>query len=1288
MRTSLRSFWEAVLRSGTVWVLLFASGCSPSFFSGNTSDPALAAQKNSRPPSPGCNSFQLSSKTLTPKDFRSLVQCFNANQSIEPLANLFGKMSDEDLSPVVRALNVGLLEDEEGRSESFEILKGLKESGSLDLTVSRLGGILKNHGALTDVFSGILDDSLGGRIRLSRNEAPPETAYQWVNLFRRIQMQPSYLSFRKKMLEKNISLDEEKRLIRAFQGIASTLEKSAHFQKLRTQKSSDEWIRIFRRLITENGRDTLSSVSGSLNVIHQLTQQNARHLSTVLELAEVLESPVSCMQGGRVFSAPWTDITREFKFKKTPQELRSFVTDFAATVGLVIQDFCAVPKSFYSVFPNFYRIVATNWGEQALQWVKVLSDEDVADDLSRLLVELRPSLDPFLDYLGGDQLLLEGFLLITTLSDQDIRLILDGIQKLSVEKDGTKFSDQSTAQAGKVLRSFFEWLDPGATLAAIEESEALFIRSKNHPWYRSVIRVVNLKSESRSLPQVPRKELEAALAFLYEISQDGRATSLLMDLYQLFQKKGESTPEVLTQENWKPGKSIHSLSLQSVRLVGEINIQSDRDRACLRLNYREKWADQFDDYFKCLGSDQSEDSPYAGVTALEKEGLFQPLVELFSKWPWNAKTFQTMLPGFSGFILSGDLASILGSVKSFSTSLLSPVVSAFSGKINAEPFFQHLGEWFKSRAHFQDLADLIQMDDRSIPDRINGRSALPSLERFHAFLQGKECLMNAGSREDRIQEILYESKTFAVGEQKNRLKGIYSWIRAPGFSRFLEGVFRATELPNEGGASGAPRLSAEELLAFLHDNSSNAELVSTYSFEQKDLEVRLLTGLEQLEFLLNSANFKLPTYENFAQKFIGDVALAWGDEPRERWPDEIKRLYPNGRPPTLDEVISNLRNFLTKYERLAGLPKVKNCDSSVAEELPTDPVVKFQPLAFAVPSWVKGRLFNIHQTLPFIEKNRTTGMRIVREVAFQFWRTDSVDVLLNLGNARLIHAVSAFFSYRNDSIQRRAESVLLTRVLNVPTKEAEQHLAFLRAGALLLPEVDLSKIPDDEETDLSKNAAHQAIDSLLFVGASVGESLLNEVLFRLGRNLTEYENEWRVVFKRFFDSNRVSEGNPSETLISWGRVEKMSRAVFHREDQLKETAPLSRLVTSWGTDLEAIDLFLEVIRLTLKDDQFWKSNPLGNVTIQKSEREVLSRNLKTLVQFLAEPDGTARGRAARDFREKVLSDGLQGANFQRWISFFQRDPEAAAKSLRGLMMGLGGENFKTFLMTAGRQLPH
>jgi len=391
-------------------------------FSGKNGDSRLEAQRGSREGRPSCPSLDLAGDRLTTAEFRGLLQCFNSNGSIQPLADWISASSDQAVAPLVDTLNRFLFAPGAPREESRSILEQLQESGELEPFLKRLFTVFEEGDAIARAVSHINTNN-NAQVRTKLQSLTPEQAYRAIHALNRMMKQPSYASMRRAVLDFNPPAEVRKQLIQATSRITQAFQRDPSAQAIAARMSPRELVSLFRQILGRDSSKFQSRFASAELVLRTLGADQARRLDQVLRLVSSLNAPVSCMNDGRRFDDAWKFINEEFTHKPG-LELNEFVTHFAATTALVIRDFCAVPQGFYQEFPSFFDLATSNIGGPALEWVHRLTEVGIAYDLSRFMSDHREDIVLLFSELNRAEVLTPAVLAISSMNDADAEDLL------------------------------------------------------------------------------------------------------------------------------------------------------------------------------------------------------------------------------------------------------------------------------------------------------------------------------------------------------------------------------------------------------------------------------------------------------------------------------------------------------------------------------------------------------------------------------------------------------------------------------------------------------------------------------------------------------------------------------------------------------------------------------------------------------------------------------------------------------------------------------------------------
>ncbi|MEK6578919.1 MAG: hypothetical protein AABZ55_06805, partial [Bdellovibrionota bacterium] len=89
----------------------------------------------------------------------------------------------------------------------------------------------------------------------------------------------------------------------------------------------------------------------------------------------------------------------------------------------------------------------------------------------------------------------------------------------------------------------------------------------------------------------------------------------------------------------------------------------------------------------------------------------------------------------------------------------------------------------------------------------------------------------------------------------------------------------------------------EDLYQWMRARSDDYRMITYYYPGESMRRARLVSTFDRMDLMLVNADFMapFPFNKNFALEFLGEMGEAWGDEPRELWPREIRDKFPPGK---------------------------------------------------------------------------------------------------------------------------------------------------------------------------------------------------------------------------------------------------------------------------------------------------------------------------------------------------------------------------------------------------------
>jgi hypothetical protein len=350
-----------------------------------------------------------------------------------------------------------------------------------------------------------------------------------------------------------------------------------------------------------------------------------------------------------------------------------------------------------------------------------------------------------------------------------------------------------------------------------------------------------------------------------------------------------------------------------------------------------------------------------------------------------------------------------------------------------------------------DLDDLLIKLDLSVKaESLAGKEKLPpslaSLDRdqIRQWIDAKECgslSNNSATRsnqiEKRVDEILSEAQhnvtnwdlvqaapnqegsprqSWQVKEIEDLLKPIFDkfadrdkqsvpqkWV----LSSFLN-FTRYFSMPPDGRHDSAEEkklfhYQPQYLLDWLYQRAIDYRLITYYYPGEEAPRVRLVNTLDMLELTLVNVDFvaPFPISKNMGLDFLSELADAWGDEPRDMWPVEIQRKYPDDKklPRTLVAAVEDvldrpgfpgLDNLKKLTYNFVGLPVLPACHKDIPGEKP-------DIQAKASAGWmntilmsadqrkmIQRQLYNLWQVNDVLRETAANqGMRVLRDLFYE-----------------------------------------------------------------------------------------------------------------------------------------------------------------------------------------------------------------------------------------------------------------------------------------------------------------
>lgn len=201
-------------------------------------------------------------------------------------------------------------------------------------------------------------------------------------------------------------------------------------------------------------------------------------------------------------------------------------------------------------------------------------------------------------------------------------------------------------------------------------------------------------------------------------------------------------------------------------------------------------------------------------------------------------------------------------------------------------------------------------------------------------------------------------------------------------------------------------LSTDDFLKWVEDRASDYKLITFYYKDETGRyeeypRVRLVNSLDRMELVLIESDFQvnllgLQLAGNSSLQYSAELAQAWGDEPRDIWPDQIKSLYPPGsKVQKIADVVQDMYNSAGMFDDLIGFPTLPNCKQTSDPNDPPD--VQKQEATWPknksgihLPETgplrdIERNLYNLNQVLSVLGESKPEGLKILRDLMFELY---------------------------------------------------------------------------------------------------------------------------------------------------------------------------------------------------------------------------------------------------------------------------------------------------------------
>ncbi len=596
--------WRGIIRFlagslGLMASLSLGTGCSVGLFS-DGKDQGVLQQKPYRPVDPACGALDIQNDGVSVTQFRGILSCLNSNGSLQPIEDLIGQMSDQELLPLVRVGNEQFFKNPVFLHQFEKTYAQWIRMGTIDADLDEVGGILRNQRFITSML-GLM-------------------AKADVRLYKALELISGKMDARhvEDFLETSIALIESP----AMQSLSAQLKqagKDPHTRQelaaallsyIRAQREPGRvdvdrrWLaalasgKLFRVLddfsfSVSPRRDLRETVSRLSALSHQLSaperrlfsRRDSALLSDLMELVHGMHAPIPCLKSTQSVPDGVIYILKELSTRSTKDADRFLRRDNILNLALM-NSFCEYPKALGEHYGAFQALASSDTLYTAVDFSKAfmrggiiellvdaLGGEGVGPGINSSLPSPLVELLPIISELDDRGALEDLFLLLASIRVEDRTAWQDALGFISIarpELDGASIYDvfyNTLSNADEQLVAEFmagvgDFIDQqqsvlGPAFASLRRS---FLMNNVHPVVERVRSLLSQPDLNRdffeSIFFMARKwprEFGEALRFMGDMTRksDGRLKEILgvsVRLFSRFAERGASAGPVIDQQ--------------------------------------------------------------------------------------------------------------------------------------------------------------------------------------------------------------------------------------------------------------------------------------------------------------------------------------------------------------------------------------------------------------------------------------------------------------------------------------------------------------------------------------------------------------------------------------------------------------------------------------------------------------------------------------------------------------------------------------------------------------------
>ncbi|MCM2323347.1 MAG: hypothetical protein NDJ90_08810 [Oligoflexia bacterium] len=974
-----------------------ASACGSSWFEAGK-DEAVSRAPGYRQINKACANMDLSAPTLDVPTLRRIVKCFNANGAIDALERFVERGPEARLEALLRGGNRYLLGEPGSLYELDRTYGVLRDAGLLDESLLHLGRILQQE----ELISASL-------ALLSSSE--PRVLRAWGLLAERLNgpAVARALDLSLTLVETRAFAELQGRFRGAspsgrsldaiLRGVTAYLSERGGATEPGFDRALLEALEPVVGRTPEELRIRVPRIGSVLKVSFERNAKTMEGLSSLF--AALHKRPISCLGGATSVEDGALSLLRELSARRG--DSASYLYRDNVLNLMALGSACTFPAELDRFYPSVLELAASSAMEPAAELIRALYEIPGATPTQHPAAELLAGFlaDPGLRLLYPalaeltDREAWEGILLVATSLGEEDRAALAEVPRVF----GESLARANPATLQRWVKSFAPLIESEEPWAgpALRAFRAAFHANEAHPLLtlgRAVLKDAEVHPEFLeavfAISDTP--EFRDSLILLAEMTRDGRLRDLLDSVRTLYRKFSEQGGRVVSARGvpeFVPNRR-HDLTVAQLVPYPLVRLPSGVARACEGLQpgfalddprHPEHRA-QLDAWLRCLNARGEHTAAVEAVEVLrdhhteDGRSFWEFQLDLVRELSVAREAMAFFIDGWTRALDDGRFGRVLSAVPLWSVrpmpngTVLEPLVRALRPLAHPEPRaalgrLSLLGARVLRRT---DAAELLRALDEALHREPPAPSKAP-LEFDRALIADWVTAHEGRFAEDldrRVEEIIDEFETSVSSWDLVEGKPRRSWSWAE-FQTGLSGVLAKlgrTHAAGQGRHVHEAMLSIfrdfrdrpAELLSYLRERSTDHRLITYFYPGDREPRVRLVNSLDRLELILLEADFVAPPLNrNFGIQFLKDIAEAWGDEPYERWPEEIRRKQDRGETiRTLAEVVAEIELTYRLFEKVPGVPHLQ------------------------------ARLHNIGQVLPILAQERDNGgLRVLRNLFFE-----------------------------------------------------------------------------------------------------------------------------------------------------------------------------------------------------------------------------------------------------------------------------------------------------------------